>query len=41
MKITGGSDELIAHVPRSAGLPPGQEVRLSVESDRVRIFGAE
>ena len=26
MKITGGSDELIAHVPRSAGLPPGQEV---------------
>jgi ABC-type Fe3+/spermidine/putrescine transport system ATPase subunit len=41
MKITGGSEELIAHVPRSAGLPPGQEVRLSVESDRVRVFGAE
>ena len=39
MKIVGGGEELIPHVPRSAGLPPGQEVRLSVESDRVRIFG--
>jgi spermidine/putrescine transport system ATP-binding protein len=39
MKIVGGDEELIAHVPRSGGLPPGQCVRLSVESDRIRVFG--
>lgn len=41
MKIVGGGQELVAHVPRSASLSPGQEVRLSVESDRVRIFGSD
>ena len=38
MKIVGGEDELIAHVPRSSGLAPGESVRLSVESERIRIF---
>jgi spermidine/putrescine transport system ATP-binding protein len=41
MKIVGDGDELIAHVPRSAGLPPGQEVQLEVESERIRVFGAD
>ncbi|MFN8151685.1 MAG: ABC transporter ATP-binding protein [Solirubrobacterales bacterium] len=38
MKIVGGDEELIAHVPRSGGLAPGESVRLSVESERIRIF---
>ncbi|MCB0865894.1 MAG: ABC transporter ATP-binding protein [Solirubrobacterales bacterium] len=38
MKIVGGAEELIAHVPRSSGLAPGENVRLSVESERIRIF---
>jgi len=38
MKIVGGGEEVVAHVARSHGLAPGQEVRLSVESDRIRIF---
>ncbi|MCC6791719.1 MAG: ABC transporter ATP-binding protein [Thermomicrobiales bacterium] len=38
MKIVGGADEVIAHVPRSNGLAPGEPVRLSVESERIRIF---
>ena len=38
MKIAGGGEEVLAHVPRSSGLAPGRSVRLTVDSERVRVF---
>jgi spermidine/putrescine transport system ATP-binding protein len=38
MKIVGGAEEVLAHVPRSRGLAPGQSVRLTVDSERARVF---
>jgi spermidine/putrescine transport system ATP-binding protein len=38
MKIVGGTEEVLAHVSRSRGLAPGQSVRLTVDSERARVF---
>lgn len=39
MKIASGDDVVVAHVPRGAAFSPGTAVRLSVDPDRVRVFG--
>ncbi|MEI6793020.1 MAG: ABC transporter ATP-binding protein [Actinomycetes bacterium] len=38
MKITSGSETVVAHVGRGSSFEPGSDVRLHVDSDRIRIF---
>ena len=41
MKITSGEETVVAHVSRGGAFEPGANVRLDVDSDRIRVFPAD
>jgi ABC-type Fe3+/spermidine/putrescine transport system ATPase subunit len=41
MKITSGEETVVAHVGRGTSFEPGSDVRLHVDSDRIRVFAAD